>query len=418
MARRFGRITAGLAALLLLSATVAAAADKEPIVIGMGMALTGPLAGTGKASLLATQMWVDEANAKGGLLGRPVKLITYDDQSNPANVPGLYSKLIDIDKADIVLSGYATNLIAPAMPVVMQHGMVFLGIYGLSVNHEFRYDRYFNVTPAGDDPTLDFSRGFIEVAMSMTPPPKTIAIVGGDAEYPQLATAGARANAQKHGLKIVYDQKYPPGTVDFAPIVRAIAAASPDIVYVASYPADSAGMVRAVREARLKVRMFGGGLIGLQYAALKQQLGAELNNIVYYDTYVPEPTLNFPGIKTFLTAYQAKAPGAGVDPLGFYTPPFAYARMQVLADAITATHSLDQKVLADYLHKTTFKTIVGEIKFGASGEQPVPRTLWVQYRGIVGSDIEQFKAVGKQVILFPPQYKSGDLHYPFAGGEQ
>jgi branched-chain amino acid transport system substrate-binding protein len=411
-----GRIAAALAA-LLLSATPAAAADKEPITIGMGMALTGPLAGTGKASLLATQMWIDETNAKGGLLGRPVKLIAYDDQSNPANVPGLYSKLIDVDKVDIVLSGYATNMIAPAMPIVMQHGMVFLGLYGLAVNRQFHYERYFHIVPSGDDPATDFSRGFIEVAMSMRPPPKTIAIVGADAEYPQIATAGARVNAAKHGLKIVYDQKYPPSTVDFASIVRAIAAANPDIVYVASYPSDSAGMVRAVREAGLKVRLFGGGLIGLQYASLKQQLGAALNNIVYFDTYVPEPTMDFPGIKSFLRDYQAKAAKAGVDPLGF-TPPFAYARMQVLGDAITATHGLDQKALADYLHKTTFETIAGEIKFGPSGEQPVPRTLWVQYRGIVGNDLEQFKGAGKQVILFPPRYKSGELHYPFAGGAQ
>jgi branched-chain amino acid transport system substrate-binding protein len=410
-------IVAALAALLLVAAG-AAAAEKEPITVGMGMALTGPLAGTGKASLLATQMWVDETNAKGGLLGRPVKLITYDDQSNPAGVPSLYSKLIDVDKVDIVLSGYATNMIAPAMPVVMQHNMMFLGLYGLAVNREFHYDRYFHIVPSGDDPGTDFSRGFIDVAMTMKPPPRTIAILGADAEYPQIATAGARVNAKKYDLKIVYDQKYPPGTVDFAPIIRAIQAANPDVVYVASYPADSVGVVHAVREAGLKARLFGGGLIGLQYAALKQQLGAQLNNIVYFDTYVPEPTMDFPGIKAFLGDYQVKAKAAGVDPLGFYTPPFAYARMQVLGDAITATRSLDQKVLSDYLHKTEFKTIIGDVKFGASGEQPEPRTLWVQYRGIAGNDLDQFRQAGKQVILFPPRYKSGDLVYPFAGEDR
>ncbi|MGO8919885.1 MAG: amino acid ABC transporter substrate-binding protein [Stellaceae bacterium] len=411
------RVSAALAGALLLAAS-AAAAEKEPITIGMGMALTGPLAGTGKASLLATQMWIDETNAKGGLLGRPVRLIAYDDQSNPAGVPGLYSKLIDVDKVDIVLSGYATNMIAPAMPIVMQHGMMFLGLYGLAVNREFNYDRYFHVVPAGDNPGIEFSRGFLDVAMTMDPKPKTLAIVGADAEYPQIATGGARVNAKTLGLEIVYDQKYPPGTVDFAPIVRAIQATNPDLVYVASYPADSVGMVHAVRELGLRARMFGGGLIGLQYAALKQQLGAQLNCIVYFDTYVPEPTMDFPGIREFLTRYQAKAVPAGVDPLGFYTPPYAYARMQVLGDAVTATGSLDQKVLADYLHKAVFPTIVGEVKFGPSGEQPEPRNLWVQYRGITGNDVEQFKQAGKQVILFPPRYKSGDLHYPFASGDR
>ncbi len=410
-------VSAALAALLLLAAT-ATAAEKEPIAIGMGIALTGPLAGTGKASLLATQMWVDEMNAKGGLLGRPLKLVTYDDQSNPAGVPGLYSKLLDVDKVDIVLSGYATNMIAPAMPVVMQHGMMFLGLYGLAVNREFHYDRYFHVVPAGDDPGIDFSRGFLDVAMTMDPKPRTLAIIGADAEYPQIATSGARINAKKRGLEVVYDQKYPPGTVDFAPIVRAIQATRPDVVYVASYPADSVGMVHAVRELRLKTRLFGGGLIGLQYAALKQQLGVQLNGIVYFDTYVPEPTMDFPGIKEFLARYQAKAVPAGVDPLGFYTPPYAYARMQVLGEAISATDSLDQEVLARYMHKATFDTIIGDVKFGPSGEQPEPRNLWVQYRGITGNNVEQFKEAGKQVILFPPRYKSGDLQYPFGGGGQ
>jgi len=414
MAGRLTRLAAAAAALLLAAGT--AFAEKPPITIGMGMALTGPLAGTGKASLLATEMWIDETNAAGGLLGRPLKLITYDDQSNPAGVPSLYSKLIDVDKVDIVLSGYATNMIAPAMPVVMQHGMMFLGLYGLAVNREFHYDRYFHVVPAGDDPGIEFSRGFLDVAMTVKPQPKTIALLGADAEYPQVALSGARANAKKHELRIVYDQKYPPGTVDFAAIVRAIEAARPDIVYVASYPADSVGIVHAVREAGLKAEVFGGGLIGLQYAALKQQLGPQLNGIVYFDTYVPEPTMDFPGIKEFLARYQVKAAAEGVDPLGFYTPPYAYARMQVLGQAITATKSLDQAVLAEYLHKTVFKTVVGDIRFGPSGEQPEPRNLWVQYRGIVGNDLEQFKEPGRQVILYPPRYKSGDVQYPFPTG--
>ena len=401
-------------ALASLLAFGAAAAEPEPITIGMGMALTGGLAGTGKASLLATQMWIDETNAKGGLLGRPLKLIYYDDQSSPAGVPALYAKLLDVDKVDIVLSGYATNLIAPAMPVVMQHEMMFLGLYGLAVNKSFNYDRYFHVVPAGDDPGLEFSRGFLDVAMTMNPKPKTLALVGTDAEYPQIATAWARINAKRLGLDIVYDQKYPPSTVDFAPIVRAIQAAAPDVVYLASYPPDTVGMVHAVREGGLKAKMFGGGLIGLQYAALKQQLGAQLNGIVYFDTYVPEPTMKFPGIAEFLARYQTKAAAAGVDALGFYTPPYAYARMQVLGQAIETTKTLDQKALAEYLHKTVFKTIVGDIKFGASGEQAEPHNLTVQFRGIVGNDIEQFKQAGKQVILFPPEYRSGDLQYPFA----
>src|ERR1700712_2244779 len=123
----------------------------EPITIGFGMALTGGLAPNGKAALLAMQIWEEEVNVKGGLLGRPVKLVFYDDQSNPATVPGIYTKLLDVDKVDLVVSPYATAMIAPAMPVVMQKGKVFVTLFGLAVNGEFNYDKYFAMIPAGQN---------------------------------------------------------------------------------------------------------------------------------------------------------------------------------------------------------------------------------------------------------------------------
>jgi branched-chain amino acid transport system substrate-binding protein len=111
----------------------------EPIKIGFGMGLTGGLAASGKAALLAMKIWEEETNAEGGLLGRPVKLIFYDDQSNPATVPGIFTKLLDIDKVDLVCGDYGTNLLAPAMPVVIAHNMTFFALFGLDVNREFHY---------------------------------------------------------------------------------------------------------------------------------------------------------------------------------------------------------------------------------------------------------------------------------------
>ncbi len=409
------RLRMGLAAAAALLATLAGPADAaEPLKIGFGMALTGGLAGTGKAALLATKMWAEDVNAKGGVLGREIQLVHYDDQSNPSTVPGIYAKLLDIDKVDLVASGYATNMIAPAMPIMIERGLVFIGLFGLAINDQFRYERYFAIVPGGDDPRLTYSEGFFDVAMTMEPKPATAAIVGADAEYAQIATDGARENAQKRGLKIVYDRKYPPTTVDFAPIARAIQAANPDVVYIASYPPDTVGMVRAADEVALRPKMLGGGMIGLQYAAIKQQLGPLLNGITSFDVYVPEPTMRFAGIEEFLGKYQNRARAEGTDQLGFYTPPYAYARMQVLAQAIEATKSLDQKQLAQYLHEATFDTLVGKVKFGPSGEQAVPRILFVQYQGIAGNDIEQFNKPGRQVIVSPPAFVSGKFLYPYA----
>jgi branched-chain amino acid transport system substrate-binding protein len=407
------RDTFAMAGTALAALAVPAAAQAAPLKIGFSMALTGGLAVGGRAALLAYQIWAEETNAAGGLLGRKVELVYYDDQSNPATVPGIYTKLLDVDKVDLVMSGYATVPTAAAMPVIIQRGKVFLSLFALAANDQFRYDRYFQLQPNGPNAKYEFSKGYFELASALTPKPQTVALVGADAEFSILALEGARENAAKSGIKIVYDRTYPPSTVDFAPIVRAIKAVNPDLLFMATYPPDSSGMIRTIHEVGFGARMVGGGMIGLQFAALKQQLGPMLNNIVAYDLYVPEPTMKFPGIEQFLVRYRERAAAAGVDPLGIYIPPFAYAEMQILEAAVKAVGSTDDKKLADHMRSSTFSTIVGDIRFGDRGEWAEPRILLVQYRGIAGNDIEQFKQPGKQVILHPARFKSGELQTPF-----
>ncbi len=414
MLHRLCRLSAAAAALVgcLLAGTAVRAA--EPITIGFGMALTGGLAAGGKTALLAMQIWQDDVNAKGGLLGRPVKLVYYDDQTNPATIPGIYTKLLDIDKVDIIVSGYGTNMIAPAMPIAIQKDRLFLGLFGLDVNSEFHYPKYFSMLPTGPDPTHAFPEAFFKVVLGGTPKPKTLAIVGADAEYPKKATQGARDIAKREELKIVYDRSYPPTTADFSPIVRAIQATDPEIVFVASYPPDSAGMVRSATEIGLKTRYFGGGMVGLQFTPVKLQFGSKLNGIVNYDFWIPAPKMQFPGIMDFLKKYQAKAPGEGVDPLGWYLPPFAYANLQVLGEAIEGAKSLDQTKLADYIRSHSFNTIVGEVAFGKDGEWSKPRILMVQFQDIQGNDLEQIKDTKTEVILDPAEYRTGEVIEPYS----
>jgi branched-chain amino acid transport system substrate-binding protein len=386
---------------------------QEPIKIGFSVSLTGGLASSGKAHLLSKQIWLDEINAKGGLLGRPVKLVYYDDQTNAATVPGIYAKLIDVDKVDIVM-GAATNLIVAAMPMIMERKKMAMVLLALGSNAEFKYPKYFQSAPFGPDSKGVLSAAFFEVAKSIKPAPRTVALVGADAEFSNNVLTGARLNAEKFGLQVVYDRSYPPNTVDFTPIVRAIQATNPDVVLLASYPPDSVGMVRAATEVGLKTQLFGGAMVGMQYASLIGQLSAKLDRVVNYHFFVPSPKMNFPGIEEFLTKYQSQAKEAGVDPLGFYQPPFAYAAMQVLEQAVKATGSLNDDKLADYIHKTAFNTIVGEIKFNALGEWASARTLMVQFQNIQGSGLEQYITGHKQVIVYPPEFKDGELDYPFA----
>jgi branched-chain amino acid transport system substrate-binding protein len=303
----------------------------------------------------------------------------------------------------------------PAMPVVMSANKLFMGLFALAANSQFHYPKYFSMLPTGPEPKTAFSKGFFDVAMALTPKPKTIALVAADAEFAKNAADGARDNAKAAGLKIVYDRSYPPppGTTDYTPIVRAIQATNPDILVICSYPPDSVGMVRAINEVGFKPKLLGGAMVGLQATAFKTQLGPLLNGIVNYDFWLPVPKLEFSGIDAFLKTYQAKAPAEGVDPLGYYMGPWAYAQLQVLAQAVEATKSLDDQKLADYMRANAFKTMIGDVKFGPDGEWAKSRMLQIQFHNIKGNDLEQFRTMGTQTVVTPAEFKSGNAIYPY-----
>ena len=397
--------------------SAASAQGGEPIRIGLGMALTGPLAPNGKSALLAMKIWEEDSNAAGGLLGRPVKLVYYDDQSNPATVPGIYTKLIDLDKVDLIIGGYATNMLVPALPVVMQKRKLFLGLFGHVINDRFKYQRYFAIHPTGDNAKGAHTEQFFKLAMAQNPTPQTVAIAAADAEFAQTAADGAREHAKKAGLKIVYDSSYPPNLTDFVPVVRAIKAANPDLVVICSYPLDSVGMVLAVNEVGLKPKMIGGAMVGLQATAVKMRLGPLLNGFINYDFWLPVKSMIFPGTMELLGKYQARAAAEGVDPLGYYLAPWAYADLQVLGAAIAATKSLNDDRLADYIRQATFKTVIGDIKFGTNGEWAEPRVQLMQFQNIKGNSIDQFREMSTQVIIAPENYRSGEMIYPYAAAK-
>ena len=403
--------TTALAAFLVPAS--AQAPSGQPITIGFGMALTGPLAANGKQALLGAKIWEETINKKGGLLGRPVKLIYYDDQSNPSTVPGIYTKLLDVDKVDLVTGPYATAMIAPAMPVVMQKGKVFIGLFGLAVNSEFNYPKYFAMIPSGPETKPSFTKGFFDVAAQQNPKPQTVALVAADQEFSRNACEGARENAKAVGMRVVYDKTYPPTTADFSPIVRAIQATNPDIVSVCSYPLDSVGMVKAVNEIGFKPKMIGGAMVGLQATVFKTQLGPLLNGWVNYETWVPSEKMLTPEVKEFLATYQSRAAAEGVDPLGYYLGTWGYAYMELLGNAIAGAKSINDDQVANYLRSNPVKTIMGDIRFGKGGEWAESRMLQVQYHDIKGNTVDQFKGMDTQTVLTPADLKTGNIIYPY-----
>src|ERR1700682_4979016 len=395
----------------MLGLTSSVGAQQPPIKIGMSMPQTGGLAGGGKASLLGIEIWRDDVNAKGGLLGRKVELVVYDDKSSASETPAIYSKLLDVDKVDLLFAPYATVPTAPIMPLVKQRGLLLMGNFSFQVNSKVHHDMCVNNEPWG--PADSWASSFLGLGQKVGG--KTVALLAADQEFAQNLALTARDVATKRSMPIVFDQAYPPNTVEFSGIIRALKAAKPDIVYIASYPPDSAGILRAVNEIGIgdDVKIFGGGMVGLQFGAVMDNLGSLLNGVVNFNTWLPEQSMYFDGTKDFFDKYTKRAVAAKVDPLGYYLAPFGYASGQLLEAAVKAVGSLDQKAIAKYLHESEVKTIVGPIAFSAGGEHKETATLMAQFRGIVDKDIEQFRKPGKQVILFPEKLKSGDLVSPF-----
>ncbi len=410
--RTLGTVAAALLAGLCWSG--ASAQSGSPIKVGMSLALTGAGAPAGKMLQASIELWRDDVNAKGGLLGRPVEIIVYDDQSNPAGVPGLYTKLITVDKVDLVMGPYATNFVAPAMPTIIQNKKMTISFTAIGINRHFNYDKYFSMVPVGPDGVNSFSKGFFEIAAKQNPKPQTVAILAADAEFARSAADGAKEELKKQGMRVIYDQTYPPPTTDFTPMVRAMQAANADIVYIAAYPPDNVGIIRAANEIGLSPKMMGGAMIGMLITPIRVQLGPVANGLVIVETFLPSPKLQFAGLEDVMKRYQAKAGELKTDPLGYAFVPIGYAAGQVLAKAVTETKGLDHDKLAAYIHANKFDTVVGNIAFAKDGEWTEARQFTTQVQNVVPNNLDQFRDGSKTPVLHPYEYKSGDIIYPYA----
>ncbi len=386
----------------------------KPVRIGYCLSLTGPIAGNSRSAKLARDIWRDDVNARGGLLGRPVELICHDDHADASLVPGIYQRLMDIERVDIIIGGYGTNSLVAAMPEIIRRQRYFVGLMGLGVNNSFEYSNFFAMIPTGPDPNASLTEGFFGLAVEQHPKPETVALLSADAEFSRNPTLGAKDNALKYGFRIIHEAVYPLDTTDFLPLINAVAKNGCDLLFLCSYLSDSIALVRTVRTHRFRPAMVGGAMIGPQNTSVKAALGPMLNGVINYEYWVPGPRMMFPGVQELLDTYQSRAAVAEVDPLGHYMAPLVYAQMQVVAQSIEATGSLDDVTLADYTRKATFQTVMGMVEFGKKGEWSRPRVLQVQFQGIVGADIEQFRHGSRQTIVWPPELASGQLQFPYA----
>jgi len=379
------------------------------VKIGLSIAQTGPLAASGRPALVALRMWVEDVNARGGLLGRPAELVAYDDQGSASTTPAIYAKLLELDRVDLLIAPYGTAATAPLMGMVKSRGKLLMGNFSFQVNHVVKHDLWFNNAPWND--AESFSGGFFRMGLALGA--RSVAFLAADNQFGQALADGARELARQAGQNVLYDQNYPPGTTDFSPMMRAIRGARADMVFVVSYPAESVLIVRAVGEIGVgaSVKVFGGGMVGLQYTTIMESLGSALNGILNYNTYVPG--MRYEGIDEFLSRYSKRALQAKVDALGFYHPPFVYAIGQVLEQAIRATRSLEDRAIAGYLRANQLNTIVGPIRYRADGEWAQPRVVTTQFQGVRDRNLEQFRTPGVQAIVFPEDLKNARPKAPF-----
>jgi branched-chain amino acid transport system substrate-binding protein len=388
--------------------------DTSFLKIGYCLSLSGGLASNGKTAQLAHQIWQENLNQNGGLLGRPVKLVCLDDQTNPNLVAGLYQRLFEVEKVDLVIGGYGDNSVAPAMPLVMQHKKFFLGLMALAVNAKFNYPQYFVMIPTGPRPNLALTEGFFQIAGQQNPKPETVAILIADAPFSQSPAQGAKENLARQGMRVIWEGKYPLSTTDFSTYMEDLKRINPDVVFFCSYINDSIGLVKAMNAVGLTPKVVGGAMIGPQNGVVKAELGPLLNGLVNYEYWLPVPSLMNPQIQSFIATYQSRAETAGADPLGYYVAPLAYAQLQVLEQAVKAVGSLDDAALAEYTRTATFETVVGKVKFGEGGGWAQPRVLTVQFQNIASNDISEFRKPNTQAVVYPRETASATLIFPYA----
>ena len=380
----------------------------------MSLALTGAGAAPSKVINTALEIWRDDVNAKGGLLGRPVELVIYDDQSTPANVPSIYTKLITVDKVDLLLGPYGTNFVAPAMPTIIQNKKMTISFTAIGINGKFNYDKYFSMVSVGPEGVNSFSIGFFDMAAAQKPKPQTVAILAADAEFAQGAAQGAREEIKKHGFKLVYDKSYPPSTTDFGPVVRAVQATNPDIVY---HRRLSAGQRRhhprrqrdrAVAQdvGRRDDRHAGDADQGAAWPdrqrpdhrrKLRRRHGQGHSGRAPNSSSAIRPRPRRPA-STRWASPGRRSPTAAAR---------CWRRRSPRPRASITTSS------PNTCTRRRFKTVAGNFTFAKNGEWAKPRMDWTQVQNAQPNNLDQFRDGKAQPIVWPPEAKTGTLIYPY-----
>ena len=365
------------------------AADAKTITVGLSITETGPFSAPALFELHGYQFAADEINQHGGLLGKQLKLIYYDDQANPSTGVQLYQKLITSDRVDLLLGPYETDLVAAVAPIVTRAKMMLPGLGANVDNYQGQYPYLVQAiaqTPQYMAPVVDLAaaKGY-----------KTLALLVQETQFPKQVAQGIKDMAAQKGLKIVFESSYPPGTTDFGPLVLKAAETHPDVIIGATYLVDAEGIVRAANAQNVTAKMFAF-TIGPVEPEFNTALGPAAQGIV--GTTLWFPTLKTPGNAQFVKAYQAK-----FNQMPDYHAAVAYSALIAVSKAVQQVGSLDQTKIRDAMLNLSFESVCGPFKLNKTGLQIGYSSYALQWQN------------GKQVLIWPKNAANASPMLPHGG---
>jgi branched-chain amino acid transport system substrate-binding protein len=386
--RCLGKRLAPVALAGVVLASLPLPADAQtPIKIGASMSVTGTYAKPGSYQKEGYDVCIDELNGKGGLLGRKVELVIYDDQSQPATAVKLYEKLITEDKVDAVMGPYSSAVSEAVANVTEKYKKVMVAPLAAttSIFKKGRKYIFMVITPAEN-----YLDGLIDMAAKRGL--KTVAIINEDTLFPKASAAGTAEAAKKRGMQVVLQEAYPKGNTDFSALLVKIKAANPDVIAAGTYFDDAVAITRQMKELNVNPKMFGltvGGDLPEFYDLLKQNA-----EYIYGSTQWDE-SLPYPGQKEFLAAYTKKFKH---EPS--YHAAAGYAGCLIYGEAVKRAGTLDADRVREQLLKMEIKTAFGDYKVEADGFQVAHKMVMLQWQD------------GKRVVVWPDELASGKMRYP------
>jgi len=386
--RGFLSALAGLTVLALV-ASAGAAPSGQPIRIGGTLALTGPLAATSLVHKIAGEIFVEQLNKKNGLLGRPVEWVLFDDQSKPDLTRTLYEKIITVDKVDLLIGPYATGNILSAMAVAQRHEKMLVH-HSFGIPHLAKYEMHFPTWPIGPEPARTFPNLLFDALAASNKPPKTIAIVTSKFPSVHFMSVGARDVAAKRGLREVLYLEFEFGNRDFGAIAARVRDANPDFLWMGAIGLEGNGLLEALKKLDYTPKSH----FHLYPAPGPLALAPEGKNALSTTVFEEHPPFtSSPTAAEYVKLFRERAAKAGLPYQSADTQAgSSYAAWQIMEAAVTATKSLDDKTLAQWLRANRVDTIIGKVRFDGPNNY--------------GDDLSKIKQVqdGKWVVVWPKEF--------------